>query len=255
MSRLMLLAAACLALAVGPATAAPKPSPKPSKEIRAAIADRSRPPSDSQRDVARHPADLLVFAGVKRGQKIADYVPGGGYFTRMFAKVAGPRGHVYAVFPEFMAKFETMDVETIQALVTEPGYSNVSFATTPNDALKLPEPLDLVWTSDNYHDMQFGLSHDQIVALDKSVFAALKPGGVFLVIDHVAAPGSGWSVASTLHRIDPEAIKADMAQAGFKLEAESDVLRNPSDPHTAVVFDPSIRGRTDQVVLKFRKPK
>ena len=251
MSRLMLLAAACLALAVGPATAAPKPS----KEIRAAVADRSRPPSDTQRDAARHPTDLLVFAGVKRGQKIADYIPGGGYFTRVFAKVAGPKGHVYAVFPEFLVKFQAMDVETIQALATDPGYSNVSVATTPSDALKLPEPLDLVWTSDNYHDMQFGLSHDQIIALNRSVFAALKPGGVFLVIDHVAAPGAGWTVAATLHRIDPEAIKADMAQAGFKLEGESDVLRNASDPHTAVVFDPSIRGRTDQVVFKFRKPK
>jgi len=138
--------------------------------------------------------------------------------------------------------------------VAEPAYSNVQFITTPDDTLDAPEPLDLVWTSLNYHDLQFGLSHDQIIGLDKSIYAALKPGGTFMVIDHVAPPGSGWTVAKTLHRIDPEAIKADMAEAGFTLEAESQVLRNPDDPHTAIVFDPAIRGKTDQVVLRFRKP-
>ncbi len=254
MPRLMLLASACLALAAGSATAWAA-VPKPSGAIRAAVTDRSRPPADTLRDKARHPAELMAFAGVRRGQKIVDYMPGGGYFTRVFAKAAGPKGHVYAAFPEFMAKFETMDVEAISALASEPGYRNVTLLTTPNSALTVPEKLDLVWTSDNYHDLQFGLSHDAIVGLDKSVYAALKPGGVFLVIDHVSAPGAGWTVAGTLHRIDPEAIKADMTQAGFVLEAQSDLLRNPDDPHTAVIFDPAIRGKTDQVVFKFRKPK
>ncbi len=249
--RLILLALAGLALAVAPATAAPKPS----KAIRAAVADRSRPPSDIERDASRHPAALMAFAGIKPGEKIADYIPGGGYFTRIFSKAAGAKGRVYAVFPEFMASFDTRDVEAIKALIASKGYDNVSFVTTPNGALTVAEPLDLVWTSDNYHDLQFGLSHDEILGLDKSVFAALKPGGVFLVIDHVSVPGAGWTVAKTLHRIDPEAIKADMAEAGFKLEAESDLLRNPADPRTAAIFDASIRGRTDQVVFKFRKPK
>ncbi len=228
---------------------------KPSKAIVAAVADPGRPSADRDRDGARHPAELLAFAGVGPGQRVADYMPGAGYFTRLFARTVGLKGHVYAVFPEFAANFEKREVEAIKALAAEPANANVTFAITPNDALKAPEPLDLAWTSQNYHDLQFGLSHDQIIAFDKSVFAALKPGGSFLVIDHVAPAGSGWTVARTLHRIDPEAIKADMAAAGFTLEAESSVLRNPDDPHTALVFDPSIRGKTDQAVFRFRKPK
>ena len=248
------LVAAAVVLGLAATTAMAKP-PKPSKDIVAAVADTSRPAEDTTRDAARHPAELLAFAGVKKGQKIADYIPGSGYFTRVFARTAGPKGHVYAVFPEFMAQFDKRDLDAIKALVADPGYANATLATTPNDSLSGLPPLDLVWTSNNYHDLQFGLSHDQILALDRSIFGVLKPGGVFLVIDHVAAPGSGWTVARTLHRIEPEAIKADMASVGFKLDGESDVLRNPADPHTAVIFDPSIRGKTDQVVFKFRKPK
>jgi len=227
---------------------------KPSKAVMLAVADASRPAADRQRDADRHPAELMAFAGVRPGWKIADYMPGGGYFTRIFSRAVGPKGHVYAVYPQFMADFEKQDVASIQALVAQPHYANVTYLVTPDAGFMVPGPLDLVWTSLNYHDLQFGLSHEQIVALDKAIYAALRPGGVFLVIDHASEPGAGWTVAKTLHRIDPEAIKADMAEAGFKLEAESDMLRNPSDPHTAVVFDPSIRGRTDQVVFKFRKP-
>ncbi len=225
-----------------------------SPAIGLAVADASRPAADRARDAERHPAELMAFAEVKPGEKIGDYMPGSGYFTRIFAKAAGPGGHVYAVFPQFLARFDKRDADAVQALAGEPGYGNVSYVTTADGEFKVAEPLDLIWTSDNYHDLQFGLSHEQILELDRSIYAALKPGGVFLVVDHVAAPGAGWSVARTLHRIDPQAIKADMAAAGFKLEAESAVLRNPKDPHTAVIFDPSIRGRTDQVTLRFRKP-
>jgi len=245
------LAGAALALSGAPAEAKGPKIPAP---IAAAVADPSRPAADRERDAGRHPAELLAFAGVKPGQKIADYMPGGGYFTRIFAKAVGPSGHVYAVFPQFMADVDKADVAKISALPSEAGYGNVSYAQEPSAAFTAPEPLDLVWTSQNYHDLQFGLSHDQILDLDRAIFAALKPGGVLVVVDHVAAPGSGWSAAHTLHRIDPEAIKADMAAAGFTLEAESQVLRNPADPHTATVFDPSIRGQTGQAALKFRKP-
>lgn len=223
--------------------------------VASAVADPARPSEDRQRDALRHPGELMVFASVQPGWKVADFMPGGGYFTRIFSRIVGPEGHVYAVYPQFMANFEKKDVASIQALVADPHYAtNVTYTVTPDQGFMVPGPLDMVWTSDNYHDLQFGLSHDQIIALDKAVYDSLRPGGIFLVIDHVAAPGTGWTVAPKLHRIDPEAIKADMAEAGFKLDAESDILRNPNDPHTAVVFDPSIRGRTDQVVLRFKKP-
>lgn len=223
--------------------------------IRAAVADGSRPAEDRSRDGDRHPAELMAFAELKPGHKVADYIPGGGYFTRVFAKTVGPSGRVYAVFPDFMARVAKRDADAIQALVKEPGYGNVAFVVTPDEAFNVAEPLDLVWTSNNYHDLQFGLSREKILGLDRSILAALKPGGIFLVIDHASAPGAGWSVARTLHRIDKEAIKADMAEAGFVFEAESPVLANPKDPHTQIIFDPAIRGHTDQIVLRFRKPK
>jgi predicted methyltransferase len=241
---------AVLALAGCTTTASGPPS-----AITAAVADSNRPADDRARDADRHPAELMVFAEVGPGQKVADYMPGAGYFTRIFAKAVGPKGHVYAVFPQFLAQFDKRDADATHALAGAPGYANVSFDTTANGAFTAGAPLDLIWTSDNYHDLQFGLSHEQILGLDKSIYASLKPGGIFLVIDHASAAGAGWTVARTLHRIDPDAIKADMAAAGFKLEAESPLLRNPKDPHSAVIFDPSIRGHTDQVVLRFRKPK
>lgn len=250
--RIVVAAALALALGSGSALAAGATSPG---NFAKAIADKGRPAEETARDAARHPGELMVFAGLKPGWAVADLMPGAGYFTRIFSKAVGPKGHVYAVFPQFMADFEKAEVESIQGIVTGGAYPNVTMVTNPGGTFSVDAPVDLVWTSLNYHDLQFGLSHDQIVAFDKDIYAALKPGGIFLMIDHAAAPGTGWSVAGTLHRIDPEAIKADMAEAGFVLDGQSDILRNPDDPHTAVVFDPSIRGRTDQVVFRFKKAK
>ena len=119
--------------------------------------------------------------------------------------------------------------------------------------LSLPEAVDLVWTSQNYHDLH-NIPNADVADFDRSVFKALKPGGVFIVLDHAAAAGSGFRDTSTLHRIDPEAVKQEVLSAGFKFEAESDVLHNAADDHTLKVFDPAIRGKTDQFILKFRKP-
>ncbi len=240
--------AVVLGLAAGSAAAASSPA------IQAALADPARPAADRDRDAGRHATELMAFAGLKPGQKVADYMPGGGYFTRIFSAAVGPKGHVYATFPDFMAKFETKEVAAITALAADPHDKNVTLSTIPGGSFTTPEKLDLIWTSQNYHDLQFGLSHEQIIALDKAILADLRPGGVFVVIDHVAAPGTGWTVARTLHRIEPKQILADMKEAGFVLDGQSDVLRNPADPHDKLVFDPSIRGKTDQAAYRFKRP-
>lgn len=133
-------------------------------------------------------------------------------------------------------------------------YPNVSVVRGSINQLVAPEPLDVVWTSQNYHDL-----HDPFFApadtaiIDKQVYDALKPGGIFIVLDHAAEKGSALRDTNTLHRIDEAQAIKEVTAAGFKLVGESKVLRNPDDPHTANVFDKSIRGHTDQFILKFRK--
>jgi len=246
---------AVIALMAGPASQAAEI--KVPKAIAAAVADPARPDADKQRDELRKPAEVIAFAGMKSGEKVADFLPGRGYFTRIFAKVVGPKGHVYAVLPEAILTQRPTMADGVKAIAADPAYANVSVQPTPLPNFTAPEPLDLVWTSLNYHDLKnpMGGATLDTVAMDKAIFAALKPGGTFIVIDHAAAPGSGARDTGTLHRIDPAVVKEEVTAAGFELVAESDVLKNPADDHTAKVFDADIRGKTDQFIFKFRKPK
>jgi predicted methyltransferase len=203
----------------------------------------------------RKPAECLAFAGVKPGDRVADIIPGTGYFTRLFSKAVGPKGYVYAYIPS--------DIDAVYAKhgmkvppPGDPNYPNVSYIHAPIEKFVTPEKLDIAWTSQNYHDL-----HDRffgppdINKVNKAIYDSLKPGGVFVVLDHAAEKGSGLRDTDTLHRIDEAAVKSEVEAAGFKLVAESEVLRNPDDSHAAKVFDPSIRGKTDQFILKFRKPR
>jgi|HubBroStandDraft_6_1064221.scaffolds.fasta_scaffold74082_2 predicted methyltransferase len=228
----------------------------PDHSITRAVADPARPEADRARDAERKPAESLAFAGVHPGEKVAELLPGGGYFTRLFSLVVGPTGKVYARVRarQPQAAPDSPDPGApIQAIAADPHYGNVVVSTNSIKELSLPEPVDLVWTSQNYHDLH-NIPDGDVAAFDKAVFNALKPGGVFIVLDHVAAAGSGFRDTSTLHRIDPEAVKKEVLSAGFRLEAESAVLHNGADDHTLKVFDPAIRGKTDQFILKFRKP-
>lgn len=249
-SKLMMAAAAAVILSAGVAAAAP------SAAITAAVADKGRPAADVARDVNRKPAEMLDFAGVKPGMTVVDFLPGGGYFTRIFAKAVGPKGSVYAVSgpprpvtdPAKPPPTPAQDV-----IAADPNYSNVKSVHAPLTALAIPAQADVVWTSQNYHDVK-NVPNIDMLAFNKSIYAMLKPGGVFVVLDHVANPGDPGST-KTLHRIDPAVVKQEVTAAGFKFEGESAVLKNPSDDHTKGIRDGFSQGQTDQFIYKFRKPK
>jgi len=222
-----------------------------------AVADPSRPDSDTTRDADRKPAQTLVFAGVKPGDKVADYVADEGYFTRLFSSIVGSTGHVYAVEPTAFFKFEhfVKGVAELQGFAV--AHPNVTVTTAAAlEGLRFPEKLDLFWISRNYHDL-----HDKfmgpvdVAAFNKAVYEALKPGGIYIVLDHSAAPGAAADVTETLHRIESSTVRREVEAAGFRFDSESTLLANSADPRTAKVFDQTIRGHTDQFILKFRKPK
>jgi predicted methyltransferase len=224
--------------------------------ITAAVADSNRPDTDKQRDANRKPADTLAFLGVKPGEKIGELIPGGGYFTRLFSKAVGPKGHVYALVPERPANApaDMPDLAArVRAIAADPNYSNVSVVVAPLGTLASSEPVDLVFTAQNYHDLHnFPVD---VVAFNKSLFNSLKPGGLYVVLDHSAEAGSGLRDTNTLHRIDADVVKKEVTAAGFQFVGSSDILANSADTRTGKVFDPAIRGKTDQFILKFRKPK
>jgi len=247
-----LLLAACLSVSAATIAAAAPAAVSPA--VSAAVADKGRD-ADRVADARRHPGELITFSGVKAGDKVVDLIPGSGYFTKIFSKVVGPKGHVYMIWPNEYAK-EAQPDPVKNADLAKTGYPNTSVILQPGAAFATPEPVDLVFTVQNYHDYpdKFMGKIDPMV-LNRAVFKALKPGGVFLIVDHVAEAGSGLRDTDTLHRIDPAIVKKQVTAAGFVFEGESNVLRNPADDHKKVVFDKAIRGHTDQFIYKFRKPK
>ena len=242
---------AWLTAAVGAAGAYAAGHASMPKYITAAVANPMRPAADTERDANRKPAETLSFAGVKPGDHVVEFGPGKGYYTRLLSVVVGSNGKVTTV-----SSLPPPDAPPppVQAIAADPHYGNVHVTLQRIAALKLPANVDLVWTSQNYHDF-----HDvpdvQVASLNKAVFAALKPGGVYFVLDHSAETGSGTRDTNTLHRIDEETVKQEVTAAGFELVDESDVLRNKDDPRSGKVFEPPIQGHTDQFLLKFRKPK
>jgi predicted methyltransferase len=227
------------------------------KQIAAAVADSSRPATDTERDVNRKPLETLTFVGVKPGDKVADYAAGSGYFTRLLQSVVQPAGHVYAVVPSPLFQYPNIVKGTSDIISYAAAHPAVTviFGSVA-DTLRYPDKLDVFWISQNYHDLHDSfMGPVDMAAFNKAVFASLKPGGVYIVLDHIAAPGAPADVTDTLHRIDPAVVRREVEAAGFVFEGESRILANPADPRTAGVFDKSIRGRTDQFIYKFRKPR
>jgi predicted methyltransferase len=243
--------AAAIALCTLSATAAYAQSVTPA--ITTAVNDPGRPAADTARDADRKPAESVAFSGMKPGTKVADFLPGGGYFTRIFAKLVGANGHVYAILPAEFAEGRDGPKKEISEAIAP--YSNVSLLIEPYAQTGAPEKLDIVWTSLNYHDLHNpGFRVPDIAAFNKAVFNALKPGGVFMVIDYAAAPGSGFDSTAKLHRVDEEGVKKEVEAAGFMLNGESKMLAHANDDHTQPSGSPSQRDKADEFVLRFKKP-
>jgi len=253
-SRALVCALACAF--AGAASAREATDTPTSAIIAAAIADPGRPAADIARDSSRKPAEVLAFAGIKAGNKVADYAVGQGYFTRLFTAIVGAEGHVYGSVPNTLYKYPNIVKGTadVQRYLFEHANASLNFGAAL-DVAKYAEKLDVFWISQNYHDLKDPfMGPVDTGAFNRAVFAALKPGGTYIVIDHVAAPGAPADVTDTLHRIDPALVRREVEAAGFKFEGESRALANPADPHTKGVFDESIVGHTDQFIYKFKRP-
>jgi predicted methyltransferase len=228
--------------------------------ITAAVNDSTRPDADRMRDVNRKPAEVLAFAGIKPGMQVAELIPGTGYYTRLLCRIVGDSGHVTQVNfsvhmpPRPAGAGPRRGGGGARPAPAPLGCDNVSKADmTAASDIALPSGLDVVWTTENYHDLHNGMFGVQdFKAFDTVIFNALKPGGEFIVEDHVAPAGSGASDTNKLHRIDPELVKQEVESAGFKLVGESRVLHNPADDHTQIVF--KMVDKTDRFLFKFQKP-
>jgi predicted methyltransferase len=243
--RLLLAVAACIVTSSGALVLQAAETITPA--VTAAVNDPARPQADKDRDKMRRPAEMLAASGIKQGDKVIELAPGGGYMTRLLSKLVGPTGKVYAAnLPTFNEKMKSGPLQ----ITGNPAYNNVAVIEMPYSELKAPEPVDVVWTSENYHDFQnMGQFRTDTNAMNRAVLAALKPGGHYIVTDFTTLPGQGKTQTQALHRIDPEVIRMEVLAAGFMLERTSNALAHPEDPKTARQDQNS-----DQVYFIFRKP-
>ena len=251
---LLLLAA----IVTAPLAAQSARQPLGEAELRAAVAAPGRPADQIALDEVRRPAELLRFMGLRRGDRVLDYFTGTGYYAEIMARAVGPQGLVVGWNGEGFMRNER--VRTALAALRERS-PNTYFYGTPMTALSFaPESFDFVMLHLVYHDAywesaRFGLPRIDPNSAVQAIWNATRPGGIVAVIDHIADPGGDTrAVVEATHRIDPATVRADFERAGFVLEAQSDMLRNSADDHSRNVFDESIRGRTDRVVYRFRKP-
>lgn len=252
-----LVFAATCALAAEPAatpqTATPPPAPyvMPADTpayIRAAVESATRTPEQKARDANRKPAELLVLSGVKPGDRVIEFASAGQYFTPFLTDIVGSKGMVYMYDLPYT---EARAGAATRAFVA--AHPNARHELIDFNAVELPQNIDVVFNVLYYHDLP--LNKIDTAALNAKILKALKPGGIFFVVDHNARPGSGMEDTQKLHRIDPAIIRQEVTAAGFELVTESKLLAHPGDDHTLMVFSPGLRGMTDQSVFKFRKPR
>jgi predicted methyltransferase len=224
----------------------------PADPVTAAVADPSRPGAARVQDSYRRPAEILAFSGVKPGDTVVEIAPGQGYYTALLSRVVGPSGRVIAIDAERLFEFMPKARENFAAYAALDPRDNVTYQSQRLDAPELPDGIDQVWMVLFYHDTIW-LDVDR-AAMNRAFFEHLKPGGVYLVVDHRARDNADPEVAKDLHRAPAPTVRAEIEAAGFVLQAESGVLGHPDDPHTDSVFADERRGKTDQFVWKFVKP-
>ena len=236
-------AALCTLALTGAALAAGVPS-----YVAKAVADPSRPATDSSRDALRLPGETLAFVGVKPGMTVAEFFPSGGYYTRMISDVVGPKGKVYGIDNPKWDKGEDAK------MAAEPGDSNVSIQLVKFGEFSLPQKVDVVWTTQNYHDLHVAeYGPVDVVDFNKRVHDALKPGGIYFILDHQANPGTDDAGIAKVHRIEKSQVIKEVTAAGFKLVGEGNALHRTKDDHTKGSSDPAIKSHTDQFMLKFQR--
>jgi predicted methyltransferase len=244
--------------AVKPPGSRPQPVDPAELAVLSALANEGRPAADRARDASRQSAVVLRFFGITPGMTVLDLYSGGGYYTEILSYLVGPQGRVVAHNNTPYLQFAKGELATRYADGRLP---NVEQLIAENNELSLPAAtFDAVLMTDIYHDVymvdeKIGWSRIDGPKMLAVIFASMRPGAVLGVVDHAAAPGALPEAAADLHRIDPGLLKRDLRAAGFVLDGESDVLRNPADDGSRPVFDPAIRGQTNQVVLRFRRPR
>lgn len=239
------IAALVLAAALGSAVAADVPD-----YVSKAVADPTRPAANREADAIRLPAETLAFSGVKPGMVVGELYPCGGYFSRMIADVVGPTGKVYGIDT---SRWDGCDKGT-QKVIDE-GHKNYSLTVKPFGEFALPEKVDLFWITQNYHDLhikEYGTV--DMAKFNKAVFDALKPGGVYFILDHQAVGELDDAGIAKVHRISKAQLIREVEAAGFKLAGEGTFLNRAGDDHTLSIFDKAIQGKTDQYALRFVKP-
>lgn len=238
------------AMAADAAAAAPAeyaiPAGTPSY-IRSAVESPSRPADQKARDANRKPAELLTLSGIKPGDRVVEFASFGQYFTSFLSDIVGPKGKVYMYDLPYTDKRAGAASRAFVA-----AHPNCTYELVDYNKLELPKHVDIVFNVLYYHDLS--INNIDVASLNARVFKALKPGGIFFVVDHNAEPGSGRRDTNKLHRIDPALIRQEVTAAGFELVEESHLLAHPEDDHTKMVFSPGLRGMTDQTIFKFRKP-
>ena len=257
MNRIALLAAAPLALALASCMTTSEPMTN-SSAYAAAVAAADRPAEARALDESRKPAEVLQWLGVTRGMDVADLVSGTGYWAEIMAYIVGPTGSVTAYEPNQFYDDAKGGALWAGIKARTPGVTLVRY---PFEAFAPPaKSLDAAIINLSYHDLYWESEKYKIPRTDpdayvRALYTAMRPGGVVGVIDHVGLAGNTRAIVDKLHRIDPAVVRADFERAGFRLDGTSDLLANPADDHTKLVFDPAIRGKTDRFMMKFVKPR